>query len=73
MSLSISQTSTETITNIVFGIFAVVIGAVTIWQGYRAWNIWRCHHRVQQPNALGELYSVGFTYLYEPSLLNDPS
>ena len=31
------------ISNIVFGLCACVIGTVTIWQGYKAWMIWRVH------------------------------
>lgn len=30
----------STITNIVFGILALVVGMVTIWQAYRAYKIW---------------------------------
>lgn len=29
------------ISTIVFGLAACVIGAITIWQGFRAWKIWR--------------------------------
>ena len=31
------------ISTIVFGLAACVIGAITIWQGYKAWIIWRHH------------------------------
>lgn len=32
--------SSDTITNTVFGLCAVVIGALTIWQGRRVWRLW---------------------------------
>ena len=46
LSLRASQQSPDiggTISNIVFGVCACAIGGVTIWQGYKAWTIWRVH------------------------------
>lgn len=33
----------ETITNIVFGLCALAIGGLTIWQGRKAWKMWMNH------------------------------
>lgn len=33
----------ETITNIVFGLCALTIGGLTIWQGRKAWNMWMAY------------------------------
>jgi len=30
--------------NTVFGIFAVLASAITIWQGHKTWKMWREHH-----------------------------
>lgn len=33
----------ETVTNIVFGLCALTIGGLTIWQGRKAWKMWIAH------------------------------
>lgn len=35
----------EIIVNIIFGIFALAIGVISIWQGHRQWRLW---HPVQR-------------------------
>ncbi|KAF6235062.1 hypothetical protein HO173_006689 [Letharia columbiana] len=40
MSSSASSNSTETVTNIVFGVTATTISIVTVWQGHRVWKMW---------------------------------
>ena len=39
-----STVTSEVIVNIVFGIFATLISAVTIYQGHRLWKLWKRHH-----------------------------
>ena len=51
MSSPISSSQSQTITNIAFGIIATVIGVFTLWQGHRAWKMWREHE--SQPVPLG--------------------
>ena len=46
--LMASPISSETIVNIVFGILASIVGFVTVWQGYKAWGIWRKHRYEEQ-------------------------
>lgn len=43
--------SAETITNIVFGTIAVIVGIITIWQGYKAWATRRYHHVVKRADG----------------------
>lgn len=43
--------SAETITNIVFGTIAVIVGIITIWQGYKAWATRRYHHAVKRADG----------------------
>jgi len=35
-----TPTSSDTITNTVFGLCAIIIGALTVWQGRKVWRIW---------------------------------
>lgn len=44
---SMSSAITQNITNVVFGITATVVGGLGLWQGHRAWRMWRDHHRRQ--------------------------
>ena len=53
MSSSASSNSTEIITNAVFGITATAISVVTVWQGHRAWKLWREHAHGQRNAAPG--------------------
>ena len=36
-----TSTTSDTITNTVFGLCAVVIGVLTVWQGRRLWRQWQ--------------------------------
>ena len=47
MSSPASSSSTETIINVVFGLTATAISIVTVWQGRKAWKIWRQYTRNQ--------------------------
>ncbi|KAI9716182.1 MAG: hypothetical protein M1835_004188, partial [Candelina submexicana] len=51
LQLSSPQSSwtVETISTVVFGIVALVIGTVTILQAHRTWKLWR-RHRMTSPN-----------------------
>ena len=44
LATSSSPTASETITNIVFGLCALTVGGVTIWQGRNAWKLWMRFH-----------------------------
>ncbi|KAL8792979.1 MAG: hypothetical protein Q9195_004383 [Heterodermia aff. obscurata] len=44
-SQSSSYSFNEIIVNIIFGIFALAVGIISIWQGHRQWRLW---HPVQQ-------------------------
>jgi hypothetical protein len=44
-SSSASSPSSDAVINIVFGLCAVAIGAVTVWQSRKAWRTWRGDHR----------------------------
>ena len=44
MSSSASSNSTQTITNVVFGLTATAISVVTVWQGHKVWKMWREHN-----------------------------
>lgn len=35
-----TPTSSDTITNTVFGLCAIIIGALTVWQGRKVWRLW---------------------------------
>ncbi|MCJ1230331.1 hypothetical protein MMC12_007004 [Toensbergia leucococca] len=40
-----------TITNIVFGLLAVFVGVLTVWQAHRAYTLWHTHRSQQLPPA----------------------
>ena len=44
LATSSSPTTSETITSIVFGLGALTVGGVTIWQGRNAWKMWMKFH-----------------------------
>ena len=53
-SLSMSSAlpnSTQTITNLIFGLTATIISVVTVWQGHRVWKMWREHHAPDQESV----------------------
>lgn len=39
-----ASSTTQNVGTIVFGITATLISAITVWQGHRAWKIWRERH-----------------------------
>lgn len=38
-----SPTNHEVVTNIVFGVFAVLFSILTLWQAHRLWGLFRRH------------------------------
>ena len=38
------SSSSETIINVVFGVCAVAIGMISIWQSHKAWKIWHANY-----------------------------
>lgn len=45
MATPLASNVAQTATNIIFGLTATLIGFVTVWQGHKAWTIWRDHRR----------------------------
>lgn len=43
--------STETITSIIFGLCALVVGLITIWQSNKARRTWRAHYSGNTPHG----------------------
>ncbi len=70
MSLANSQMSTETITNIIFGIAALVIGIITVWQSYKAWGTWHHHPHEHQNGTVGmhKCYTYALIWLADNHL-----
>lgn len=48
----------ELVTNIFFGICAIAVGIVTIWQGRKAWDTWRGYCPRKELLAEGEYWSL---------------
>lgn len=46
--------SVDLVTTVVYGTAATVIGVITIYQSYTAWQLWREHHH----NAINQTQGV---------------
>ena len=47
--------SADIVTTVVYGTAATIIGVVTIYQSYMAWQLWREHHHTSGPSSQGML------------------
>ena len=55
-TLTPSSLSTETIVNIIFGVFALAVGIGSIWQGARFWKLWHAVPQSHQLNGTASLF-----------------
>ena len=57
--------SSGTIINVIFGLLALIIGVITVWQAQRAYHIWSFHHVVQASNKSEPSQKVFLYLLYQ--------
>ena len=67
-SASPASGTPETITNIVFGLCALTIGGLTIWQGSKAWNMWMAYAaaRAGAEESMGTMTETLIAHLQSP-------
>lgn len=54
MPINISSNAAGVVVNIIFGLVALVIGIVTIIQGYKAYEMWHAPDHSQESHTSGE-------------------
>lgn len=58
MTSPMASSTTQTISTVVFGIVAIFISIITVWQSYKAWRLWLDHNQQAEPRALGDALAV---------------